>query len=88
MQIEFDPAKDGANLAKHGVSLLEANSFEWEDCITWQDERVVYSERRDCAIGYIENRLYFIVFTDRSDTRRIISLRKANKREETFYAST
>ena len=88
MQIEFDPVKDLANLAKHGVSLIAINAFEWNDCITWQDNRMIYTERRECAIGYIGNRLYFVAFTDKPSARRIISLRKANKREEAFYAST
>ena len=91
MQIEFDPVKDAANLAKHGVSFSALDGFEWGGCISWQDLRTVYPERRECAIGYIGNRLYFVVFTDRKnvqyEARRVISLRKANKREEVFYAN-
>ena len=40
------------------------------------------------GIGYIELRLYYVVFVDRDDNRRVISLRKANKREENRYANT
>lgn len=38
------------------------------------------------AIGYIELRLYYVAFMDRADSRRIISLRKANQREVKRYA--
>ena len=40
------------------------------------------------AIGYIGLRLFCVIFVDRADGRRIISLRKANTREENRYAST
>jgi uncharacterized DUF497 family protein len=40
------------------------------------------------GIGYIGHRLFVIVFVDRDGMRRIISLRKANKREERMYAET
>jgi len=40
------------------------------------------------AIGYIGLRLYVVVYADRDGSRRVISLRKANKREVDFYAQT
>lgn len=86
MDIEFDPTKDAANIAKHGVSLAEADGFEWETCIERADIRYVYGEDRMTAIGYIGTRLHVAVFVDRGPVRRVISLRKANKREERIYA--
>ena len=56
MRIGFEPAKDAANLAKHGVSLVEARLLEWDTALAWPD------------------------------TRRVISLRKANSREVKRYA--
>ena len=87
MKIIFDPAKDRTNQTKHGVRLAEAVDFEWDSCISWIDDRNEHFECRQCAIGYIGKRLYVIVFVDRDNTRRVISLRKANKREEHKYAS-
>jgi uncharacterized protein len=49
------------------------------------DMRHAYGELRHVAIGYIETRLYVLVFTKRSSKVRVISLRKANKREERKY---
>ncbi len=86
MDLSFDRAKDDLNRAKHGVSLAEAEVFEWETALVFPDERFDYGEERSAAIGYIGQRLYVVIFTDRGDERRIISLRKANAREIRRYA--
>ena len=86
MQIEFDPAKDGANTAKHGVSLALASRLEWGSALVWFDGRKTYGEARHCALGLIGERVYFVASVDRAGVRRIISLRKANDREVMHYA--
>jgi uncharacterized DUF497 family protein len=86
MSISFDPAKDEANRAKHGVSLAESEEFEWESALVQVDDRAEYGEPRRVAIGYIGARLHCVVFVDRAAERRIISLRKANAREVRRYA--
>lgn len=88
MRITFDAAKDKSNQAKHGVSLAMAAEVEWDDAMVWSDTRRDYGEDRMCAIGYIGPRLHFVAFVDRGNVRRIISLRKANQREEVRYAQT
>lgn len=88
MKITFDPAKNAKNLSKHGVSLGDAVGFEWNNAITWPDLRFDYGESRMAGIGYIGNRLYYVVFVDRNKDRRIISLRRANLREVNRYAQT
>ena len=88
MGILYDPAKDAANLAKHGVSLALAIELEWDTAVVWPDARRDYGEPRQCAIAYIGLRLFFVAFVDRADGRRIISLRKANPREVNFYAAS
>ena len=50
------------------------------------DHRVDYGEQREIAIAYIGRRLHVVVYVQRSLARRIISLRKANKREIERYA--
>jgi uncharacterized DUF497 family protein len=86
MKIDFDPAKDKANIEKHGCSLALAEGFEWEGAYVVADSRFDYGEERNVAFGYIGRRLYICVFTDRESVRRLISLRKANDREERVYA--
>jgi uncharacterized DUF497 family protein len=49
------------------------------------DTRTDYGEPRQIGYGPIERRLYCVVFVDRGDTLRIISLRKANNREIDRY---
>lgn len=87
MQIEFDPAKDGTNTTKHGVSLALASHLEWGSALVWIDSRNSYGEARQSALGFIGERVYFVAFVDRADVRRIISLRKANDREVMHYAA-
>lgn len=92
MNVTFDPAKDAANVAKHGVSLTEAAGFEWDTAVLWSDTRRDYGEARMVALGYIGLRISALVFVDRPaeqpTERRIISLRKANSREVKRYAET
>jgi len=88
MNILFDPAKEAANLAKHGVSLALASEMEWDTAVVWPDVRRDYGEPRQCAIAYIGLRLFFVAFVERTDVKRIISLRKANPREVKFYAAS
>ncbi len=86
MEISFDTTKDAANLEKHGMSLAAAAMIEWDDALTWADDRHNYGEARMCAIAYIGDRLHYVVYVDRVEARRIISLRKANLREVKRYA--
>ena len=92
MSVVFDPAKDAANLAKHGFSLLDAKGFEWDTAVVWPDNRRDYGEARMAALGYIGLHIMAVVFVDRPPEqpteRRIISLRKANTREVKRYAET
>lgn len=69
-----------------GVSLALAKDLERVTAVTWPDLRRDYSEPRQCALGYIGLRLYAVAFVDRANGRRIISLRKANRREVNRYA--
>lgn len=59
-----------------------------ETALIREDSRYDYSEIRYCALGYIGVRIYHLVFTYRADIVRVISLRKANKREVNRYAET
>lgn len=85
MHIDFDPGKDAANLGKHGVSLASAAELDWDVALVWIDNRVDYAEVRFVALAPIGDRLYFVAFVDRVDSRRIISLRRANRREVNHY---
>ncbi|MBE2244616.1 MAG: BrnT family toxin [Burkholderiaceae bacterium] len=88
MRIEFDPAKDEANLAKHGVSLALAAELDREAALVWFDTRFEYGELRMIALAPKIETLYYAAFADRGDARRIISLRRANRREVKHYVQS
>ncbi len=86
MLIEFDPLKNRANQAKHGVSLALASELDWEEALVWIDDRFEYGECRMIALAPRTGVLYYVAFSDRGAVRRIISLRRANRREVKHYA--
>jgi uncharacterized protein len=81
----FNVAKDVANQTKHGVSLSLAGELDWDDSLVWVDERIEYAELRMIALAPKTQILYYVAFVDRGTTRRIISLRRANRREVKHY---
>ena len=88
MRIEFDPAQDAANQAKHGVSLALAGELDWDAALVWVDDRFEYDETRMIALSPRAEVLYYVAFVDRGSVRRIISLRRANRREVTHYVES
>jgi uncharacterized DUF497 family protein len=77
MQIEFDPAKDEANIAKHGVSL--ARAADLADVLVVHDDR--FDEPRFRLYGLIDGAWHCAAVTPRGDAVRIISLRRAHWKE-------
>ena len=85
MRIAFDPVKDAANQTKHGLSLAMAGELDWEAALVWVDGRFEYNETRMIALAPETEILYYVAFVDRGEVRRIISLRRANRREVKHY---
>lgn len=85
MKITFDSAKDETNLTKHGLSLDDARGIDWNTLLAIEDVRHDYGEVRMIGYAFMGTRLHCVVFTDRANERRIISLRKANKKEVQNY---
>lgn len=88
MQIEFDPAKGRVNQEKHGVSLAMAVELDWDAALVWVDERFEYDEVRMIALAPKAGILYYVAFVDRGEVRRIVSLRRANRREVKHYVQS
>jgi uncharacterized DUF497 family protein len=88
MRFEFDPDKDAANLAKHGVSLALARELDWEAALVWLDDRFEYGELHIIALAPRSKILYYVAFVNRGEVRRIISLRRANRREVKRYVQS
>jgi uncharacterized DUF497 family protein len=86
MNFEWDKAKNEANIQKRGLDFADAVEMFDGPMLTAQDTRTDYGEPRHIGFGYMQDRLMAVVFTERPpDFIRIISLRKANKREKTYF---
>ena len=85
MKISFDPAKNERNIQTRGLSFERAAEFDFEGAWLWIDSRKIYPELRISALGLLGGRLHSLVFSETTDGIRIISLRKANKREVKRY---
>jgi uncharacterized DUF497 family protein len=81
MEIEFDPAKDEANRARHGISLSRAVEMDLSAALVVQDDRKDYGETRYRAFGPIDGQAHCLVFTIRAGSVRVISLRRAHEKE-------
>ena len=88
MRIEFDPTKDASNISKHDVSLALATELDWDAALVWVDSRYEYGEARLIALAPQTNVLYYVAFVDRGEVRRIISLRRATRREVKHYVES
>lgn len=86
MENRFDPAKDTANQAKHGVSLAFGDRiFQYEDHVILPTVRLEDEEDRFKAVGLVEGKLFTGVFVWRNDLPRFISVRRSNRGEERSY---
>ena len=79
VEIEFDPAKDIANVEKHGLSL--ARTVDLDILSFVEASRPEDKERRFRLYGLLDGEAHCAVVTFRSDVVRAISLRRANRTE-------
>jgi uncharacterized DUF497 family protein len=86
MKIEFDHTKREKTLVERGLDFAHAGEVFAGMHFTEQDVRQNYEEDRFITVGRLDARLVVMVWTPRGEVRRIISMRKANDREKTFYA--
>jgi len=86
---EWDPQKAESNIENHGVSFEEASTvFRDPLSLTIDDPLHSTDEERLVQIGIsYKNRLLVVVYTERGDNTRIISARKATRKERNNYES-
>lgn len=85
MEISFDPAKRERTLKERGLDFLDAALVFAGPTYRWIDSRRDYGEVRQVAVGLLRERMVVLVWTQRGETRHIISMRKANDREKASY---
>ena len=89
VEFEWDPKKSEINLHDRGLDFAAAlPAFNDENKKIWRDDRKNYGELRYNMLAKCGNRIMYITFTLRSDVVRLISFRKANKREQRRYEET
>jgi uncharacterized DUF497 family protein len=86
MIITYDPAKREWTLRERGLDFERAAEVFAGPTIDIPDLRRDYGELRINSIGYLGGRMVFICWTQRGDDRHIISMRKANAREQARYS--
>ncbi len=86
MEFEWDDAKSDACFTQRGFDFAYAvRAFLDLNRIISRDYRWDYGEDRYRLLGKIEGRVFVVIFTVRNSTIRLISARKANKREVEAY---
>jgi uncharacterized protein len=81
----WDEEKRRRNLVKHGIDFDSLYDGDWQSAMLERDDRKDYGEERLKFFLPIDQRLYVGVYTLRGEFMRIISLRKANRREIASY---
>jgi uncharacterized DUF497 family protein len=85
LRIEFDEGKRIRTLAERGLDFARANEIFDGAEFSWLDDRFDYGELRYSTFGMLDQRLIAVTWTIRNGARRIISMRKANDREQAQY---
>jgi len=80
LELEWDGRSGAANVERHGLKLLD-----WDNATYIQDTRFPYSEPRYWAFVLWKHRLHLVAFCRRGGWVRIISCRKANRKEVKRY---
>ena len=85
MLYEWDPNKNASNIENHGLDFQDAGIVFQNPYVIFEDKRKEYGEARWILYGLLEDIVVNMVYTLRKDCIRIISMRKANKRERAKY---
>jgi uncharacterized DUF497 family protein len=85
VEITFDPAKNERNIRERGLSFERAAEFDFDNSRRSIDARRDYGEIRHVAVGYLEQRLHVLCFVETATGIRIISFRRANRKEMRRY---
>lgn len=85
MKIEFDPSKRNITLANRGLDFADAALVFAGATETVDLDPAEFGEQRHFTVGRLHGRMVVVVWTQRGDARRIISMRKANDREQRAF---
>jgi uncharacterized DUF497 family protein len=81
LELEWDEEKRRANIRKHGLDFADVKHLDWDDATYIEDTRYPYPEPRFWAFALWKHRLHLVAFCRRGAKVRIISFRKASRKE-------
>ena len=81
----WDHNKRILNLANHGLDFDDLGEFDWDSTIRWRSDRG--DEIRFTTISTFRGKMHSVIYTERQGVIRVISFRRANKKEERRYAA-
>ena len=85
MKLDWDETKRQATLRERGLDFADVALIDWETAITFDDDRRDYGERRQVCLGRMREQVVVVAFTFRGNALRVISMRKANRRERKLH---
>jgi uncharacterized DUF497 family protein len=88
VEFEWDPAKSAATEQARGISFARAAEIFAGRMVEWIDDRRPYSETRIRALGESAGEVLHVVYTRRAAVIRIISARRANRKERSQWRSS
>lgn len=84
--ISYDPMKRQETLKERKLDFKSAKEILSGPLqYTYEDARLDYGEKRWITVGYLKKRMIIVVWTERDDLIRVISMRKANEKEQKKY---
>ena len=85
MDIQFDEDKRRRTLDQRGLDFVDSARIFEGVSLTLPDDRADYGEARFFTVGFLDERMILVVWTPRGESRRIISMRKCNAREQNRF---
>lgn len=86
MRFEWDEAKNRSNILKHGIDFTDVPDMFKHPMLTRRDDSIAYGEERWVSLGWLKSFVGVVVHTERrGNVIRIISARKATRREARHY---
>lgn len=81
----WDADKLAINIAKHGLSFDGADAVFDHPVLSWEDDRENYGELRINLLGWLNDRIVHVTYTERGEAMHVISLREADTHEIKRY---
>jgi uncharacterized protein len=85
---EWDEEKRERNIAKHAIDFVDCQDVFAGPTVSVPDDRLDYGEARFITFGLLGGRVVAVAHTETEEIIRVISMRKATKREQTLYFQT